>query len=74
MAKTQKTETESGSTYPSVKALAKDLGMCERSIRRALRDDKIPHIKLGKRYILPRAAIRRWLEEEALAPVAGNIR
>jgi excisionase family DNA binding protein len=51
----------SASTYPSVSALAQELGMCERSVRDALRRHEIPHIKLGKRYVLPRAAIAEWL-------------
>jgi excisionase family DNA binding protein len=52
---------ESKSTYSSVAALAEDLGMCEPSTRDALRENRIPHIRLGKRYILPRAAIAEWL-------------
>lgn len=52
---------ENKSTYPSVAALAEDLGMCERSTRDALRENLIPHIKLGKRYILPRTSIAEWL-------------
>lgn len=49
------------STYPSISALADELHMCEKSVREALRENKIPHIRLGKRYILPRAAIQEWL-------------
>jgi excisionase family DNA binding protein len=52
---------ESSSAYPSVRALADDIGMCERSVRDALRRGEIPCIKIGKRYILPRAAIAEWL-------------
>ena len=54
-------ESENTSTYPSVAALAAELHMCERSVREALRDNLIPHIRLGKRYVLPRAAIQDWL-------------
>lgn len=61
MTSRKKTSLPSGSTYPSVAALAQDIGMCERSTRDALKRNKIPHIKLGKRYILPRAAIQDWL-------------
>jgi excisionase family DNA binding protein len=57
------TGSGSGSAYPSVRALAVDIGMCERSTRDALRRGEIPCIKIGKRYILPKAAIQRWLEE-----------
>ena len=52
----------SGSVYESVSALAVEIGMCERSTRDALRRGEIPHIKCGKRYILPRAAIAEWLK------------
>jgi excisionase family DNA binding protein len=57
----KRTKPNTASTYPSVKALADDIGMCERSTRDALRRGEIPHIKIGKRYVLPRAAIQEWL-------------
>jgi excisionase family DNA binding protein len=59
--KRKQSATKSGSAYPSVAALAEDLGMCERSVRDALHRGEIPHIRIGKRYILPRAAIAEWL-------------
>jgi excisionase family DNA binding protein len=49
------------STYCSVAALAADLGLSERSTRSALRRGEIPHIRVGRRFILPRAAIAEWL-------------
>jgi excisionase family DNA binding protein len=49
------------STYPSVAALAEDIGLSERSTRSALRRGEIPHIRVGRRFILPRAAIGEWL-------------
>ena len=49
------------STYPSVAALAEDIGLSERSTRSALRRGQIPHIRVGRRFILPRAAIADWL-------------
>ena len=58
------TETEgngSESTYRSVAALAADLGLSERSTRSALRRGEIPHIRVGRRFILPKAAIAEWL-------------
>jgi excisionase family DNA binding protein len=51
----------SGSTYHSVAALAADLGLSERSTRSALRRGEIPHIRVGRRFVLPRAAIAEWL-------------
>jgi excisionase family DNA binding protein len=48
-------------TYPSVAALANDIGLSERSTRAALRRGEIPHIRIGRRFILPKAAIAEWL-------------
>ena len=55
-------EASESSAYQSVGALARDLGMCERSVREGLRRNEIPHLRVGKRYILPRAAIQEWLK------------
>jgi excisionase family DNA binding protein len=49
------------STYRSVAALAADLGLSERSTRSGLRRGEIPHIRVGRRFILPRSAIAEWL-------------
>ena len=49
------------STYRSVAALAADIGLSERSTRNALRRGEIPHIRVGRRFILPKAAIAEWL-------------
>jgi excisionase family DNA binding protein len=49
------------STYRSVAALAADLGLSERSTRSALRCGEIPHIRVGRRFILPKSAIAEWL-------------
>lgn len=52
---------EDKSTYPSVAALARDIGLSERSTRNALRRGEIPHIRIGRRFILPKAAVAEWL-------------
>jgi excisionase family DNA binding protein len=57
-----------GSTYRSVAALAADIGLSERSTRSALRRGEIPHLRIGRRFILPKAAIAEWLR------VAGRSR
>ena len=54
--------TANESTYRSVAALAADIGLSERSTRSALRRGEIPHIRVGCRFILPRAAIAEWLK------------
>jgi excisionase family DNA binding protein len=63
------------STYRSVAELATDIGLSERSTRAALRRGEIPHIRVGRRFILPRAAVAEWLrtagsnlESEAATP------
>jgi len=58
---TEAPHAESASTYRSVAALAADIGLSERSTRNALRRGEIPHIRIGRRFILPRAAIAEWL-------------
>src|SRR5579862_4039406 len=63
--------TGSESTYPSVAALAADLGLSERSTRAALRRGEIPHIRVGRRFILPKAAIAEWLRS---APASSDAR
>src|ERR1700683_3450926 len=62
--KRSESESQAGgseSTYRSGAALAADLGLSERSTRSALRRGEIPHIRVGRRFILPRAAIAEWL-------------
>lgn len=56
------------STYRSVAALAADLGLSERSTRGALRRGEIPHIRVGRRFILPREAIAEWLRSAGRFP------
>lgn len=58
---------ERRSTYPSVAALAADLGLSDRSTRSALRRGAIPHIRVGRRFILPRGAIADWLRTASLS-------
>ena len=65
------------STYCSVAALAADIGLSERSTRNALRRGEIPHIRVGRRFILPKAAIAEWLRTAGrsleLRKTAGHV-
>jgi excisionase family DNA binding protein len=62
------------STYRSVAELATDLGLSERSTRGALRRGEIPHIRVGRRFILPRAAIAEWLRTAgAVGPIQNPV-
>jgi hypothetical protein len=59
-------------TYRSVAALAADIGLSERSTRSALRRDEIPHIRIGRRFILPKAAIAEWLRTAGRSPLGDQ--
>jgi excisionase family DNA binding protein len=60
------------STYRSVVELAADLGLSERSTRAALRRGEIPHIRVGRRFILPKAAIAEWLRTAGRSTESGS--
>jgi excisionase family DNA binding protein len=57
----QRRDNGSGSTYPSVDALAAELGISRQAAYSGLRNKTIPHIRIGKRFIIPRSAIADWL-------------
>lgn len=52
----------SSAVYSSVDELAHEIGVSRAAVYKGLRAGTIPSIRLGKRFILPRAAIARWLE------------
>lgn len=55
------TERSSTATYGSVELLARELGISRQAAYAALRRGEIPHLRIGKRFILPRTAIENWL-------------
>ena len=57
-------------TYESVDELAAELGISRQSVYTGLRAGTIPSIRLGKRFVIPRAAIAEWLRSAA-APMRG---
>jgi excisionase family DNA binding protein len=59
------------STYRSASELAADIGLSERSTRAALRRGEIPHIRVGRRFILPKAAIAEWLRTGGRSTASG---
>lgn len=61
------------STYQSVAALAAEIGLSERSTRSALRRGEIPHIRVGRRFILPKAAIAEWLRSAGRVPQTDGV-
>jgi excisionase family DNA binding protein len=58
-----------GPVYPSVDRLAEELGICRRKAYEGLRNGEIPSIRLGKRFVLPRAAIEAWLRSAGRSSV-----
>lgn len=55
------THPNTGSTYGSVAEFAAEIGISRSSAYQGLRRGEIPHLRIGKRIIIPRAAIREWL-------------
>lgn len=41
--------------------VAEMLGICERSVYEALKQRRIPHIRFGRRYVIPRGAFDAWM-------------
>jgi excisionase family DNA binding protein len=50
-----------GAIYDSVDDLAADLGLSRQATYAGLRQKTIPNIRVGRRFIIPRAAIAEWL-------------
>ncbi len=45
----------------SVEELAAELGLGRQTVYAGLRNGSIPSVRVGKRFIIPRAVIARWL-------------
>jgi excisionase family DNA binding protein len=72
-ARPDKARDTSSAIYGSVEELAQEIGISRQSAYTALRNNTIPHIRLGKRYILPKAAIAEWLRNPtAFDALAAN--
>lgn len=53
---------EHDATYASVEHLAREIGVSRQACYAAIRKGIIPHIKIGRRIILPKTAISNWLK------------
>jgi len=53
-------------TYPSVEACAKEIGVSSRHLREQIRRNQFPHLRIGRRILLPRRAILDFLNRKAL--------
>jgi excisionase family DNA binding protein len=62
-------ETNS-SVFLNVDELAKELGIGRAIVYRGLRDGTIPSLRVGKRFILPKAAINEWLRNAGGVSIA----
>jgi excisionase family DNA binding protein len=54
-------KTQAKPTYSSVEDLARELGISRQKAYAELRAGRIPSIRLGRRFVIPRAAIAEWL-------------
>jgi len=54
--------SKSPSVFESVDELAAEINLSRAKTYEGLRSGAIPSIRVGKRFIIPRQAIRRWLE------------
>jgi excisionase family DNA binding protein len=62
----------SDSVFASVEDLAVELGLSRGAVYAGLRDGSIPHLRIGRRFVLPRAAIRVWLERAGSEPISAG--
>jgi excisionase family DNA binding protein len=46
----------------TVEEFADMVGISRFSAYRELRDGNVPHLRIGKRIVIPKAALNRWLE------------
>lgn len=59
-------ERTSGTTYPSVEACAAEIGVSPRHLREQIRRNRFPHLRIGRRIVLPRQAVLEFLNRKAL--------
>ncbi len=49
----------------SVAEVAESIGICRAKVYTLIRDRNLPHIKVGKRYIIPEIAFNDWLQKQS---------
>jgi excisionase family DNA binding protein len=54
-------KSQAKTIYSSVEDLARELGISRQKAYTELRAGRIPSIRLGRRFVIPRAAIAEWL-------------
>lgn len=55
----------------SAEEVAKILGICQALVYRQIRVGNIPSVRLGDRYLIPKAAFERWLS--CNQPIASEL-
>jgi excisionase family DNA binding protein len=62
-------------TTITVREISERLGICEETVYEMLRDQAIPNIRYGRRFIISRAAYERWestIGESAPSKIAAE--
>jgi excisionase family DNA binding protein len=59
--------------FNTVGDLATELGVSRAVAYREIRAGRIPHLRLGRRIVLSRAAIAEWLRTSGGRPIASDI-
>lgn len=49
----------------SVAETAHLLGICKKKVYAMVRDGNIPHLRIGRRIVIPAAVLREWMQAEA---------
>jgi len=57
--------TQAAGIFPSVAACAEFCGVSERHLRTQINRNQFPHVRIGRRIILPRNAVIEWLNQTA---------
>jgi excisionase family DNA binding protein len=64
-------KNESAGIFPSVRACAEFCGVSERHLRSQINRNQFPHVRIGRRIILPRHAVIEWLNHTASQAVTA---
>jgi excisionase family DNA binding protein len=67
-------KTQNAQIALSVADAMKLVPLSRPSFYAAIHRGEIPHIRVGKRILIPRKSLERWAEETGLRSVAGGVR
>ena len=62
-------DRKTSNVYRTVDDLARELGLSRQVVYRELRAGRIPSIRLGRRFVIPRTAVQEWLRN-----AGGNLK